>query len=321
MDGTLWAVRSSVYEAAGGGEAFVALARAHHDRCLADPVLEHPFSHPGDPHHVERLAAYWAEVTGGPPGPVRQTPLQRMHAGNGGGMSDLGRRFVRCFTQAMDDAALPDTPQLREVLRASMEWAVADVLAFAPRGSTVPADLPTPRWTWDSPRSVAVDNNIDRCDAVARAAGIETHRDDDRWWATRRTPPFQPDAITRRPGLSAAAVLAGVDTAPGCSVKDSYADLDLAPHGFGVLIEGRWVWRGPRDPEQDASARPSGVVTRSGPVVGVSDTDDWAGALAAAAAVAPDAPVVAWGALAELDAATAAGWRVTGPLRVSLREA
>jgi hypothetical protein len=47
--------------------AFSALATAHHARCLADPELNHPFSH-GDQHpqHVERLAAYWAEVMGGP---------------------------------------------------------------------------------------------------------------------------------------------------------------------------------------------------------------------------------------------------------------
>jgi hypothetical protein len=44
----------------------LALAAAHHRRCLEDPVLNHPFSHPGNPQHVQRLADYWAEVFGGP---------------------------------------------------------------------------------------------------------------------------------------------------------------------------------------------------------------------------------------------------------------
>src|SRR5690348_16344499 len=57
----------SIFEAVGGQAVFLRLAAAHHRRCLADPVLNHPFSHPGHPRHVERLADYWAEVFGGPP--------------------------------------------------------------------------------------------------------------------------------------------------------------------------------------------------------------------------------------------------------------
>ena len=55
------------FEFAGGEPAFLALVTAHHARCLADPELNHPFSHPGHPQHLERLASYWAEVLGGPP--------------------------------------------------------------------------------------------------------------------------------------------------------------------------------------------------------------------------------------------------------------
>ena len=59
-------MRPTLYDFAGGDEAF-ALAAAHHARCLADPELNHPFSHPGqNPRHVERLGAYWAQVMGGP---------------------------------------------------------------------------------------------------------------------------------------------------------------------------------------------------------------------------------------------------------------
>ena len=64
------AVRPTLFELAGGERAFLALAAAHHARCLRDPELNHPFSHPGQhPQHVERLAAYWDGLQAGPPSP------------------------------------------------------------------------------------------------------------------------------------------------------------------------------------------------------------------------------------------------------------
>jgi hemoglobin len=146
-------MRPTLFEFAGGEPAFVALAGAHHARCLADPELNHPFSHADlNPEHVARLAAYWAEVMGGPPRYSRecadQSFLLRLHAGNGD-MDDLGRRFVDCFVAAADDAGLPADPAFRAALRAYMEWAVKDVLAFSAVDSVVPAGLPMPHWSWN----------------------------------------------------------------------------------------------------------------------------------------------------------------------------
>jgi hemoglobin len=146
-------LRPSLYEFAGGEPAFLALADAHHARCLADPELNHPFSHPGqNPHHVERLAAYWAEVMGGPPRYSNacgdHSSMLQMHAGNGD-MTDLGQRFVACFVAAADDAGLPADREFRAALRSYMIWAVGEILAFGPPDATVPRDLPVPHWTWD----------------------------------------------------------------------------------------------------------------------------------------------------------------------------
>jgi len=144
--------RPSIFEFAGGSSAFLALAIAHHQRCLADPVLNHPFSHPGHPQHVERLAAYWAEVFGGPPTFSQScgghSGMLAIHAGQGA-EQDLGERFVECFVQAADDAGLPDDPDFRGSLRSYMEWAVREVLEYSPQGTTVPEDLAIPRWSWD----------------------------------------------------------------------------------------------------------------------------------------------------------------------------
>jgi hemoglobin len=144
-------MRPSLYEYAGGAPALLALAEAHHRRCLADPELNHPFSHDDlNPQHVERLAGYWGEVLGGPSDPSvgDHSAVLRMHAGNGD-VSDLGRRFTACFVASFDDAGLPADPVFRAALRDYMEWAVADVVGYPGDPATVPAGLPMPRWSWD----------------------------------------------------------------------------------------------------------------------------------------------------------------------------
>lgn len=146
-------MRPTLFEFAGGEPAFLALAAAHHARCIADPELNHPFSHPGQhPQHVERLAAYWAEVLGGPPAYSAscndQSAMLQMHAHNGD-MGDLGERFVRCFDAAADDAGLPADPAFRAALHAYMRWAVDDVLLYAPHDAVVPSLAAMPRWDWD----------------------------------------------------------------------------------------------------------------------------------------------------------------------------
>jgi len=99
-----------------------------------------------------RLAAYWAEVTGGPPTYSEscgsQARLLRMHAGNGD-MGDLGERFVRCFEGALDDAGLPADRAFRSAMVAYMRWAVDDVLAYSPVDAVVPRGAEMPRWGRD----------------------------------------------------------------------------------------------------------------------------------------------------------------------------
>jgi hemoglobin len=152
LEWSIFAQRPSVYDVAGREEGFLALAAAHHARCLADPVLSHPFSHGGRPDHVQRLASYWAEVFGGPPNYSEryggQSDVMVIHAGTDA-EEDLGLRFVACFVAAADDAALSRDAEFRRVLRSYMEWAVADVHSFAPKGSKVPHQLAIPRWSWD----------------------------------------------------------------------------------------------------------------------------------------------------------------------------
>jgi hemoglobin len=146
-------MRPSLFEYAGGAPAMAALAEAHHARCLADPELNHPFSHAdGNPEHLVRLAAYWGEVLGGPPTYSErygdQAFVLALHSGHGD-MSDLGQRFVHCFVAAAGDARLPEDPEFRAALRAYMEWAVGVVVGFSPETAVEPAAAPMPHWSWD----------------------------------------------------------------------------------------------------------------------------------------------------------------------------
>jgi hemoglobin len=144
--------RPSLYEFAGGEEAFLALAAATHERCLQDPELNHPFSHHVSPRHTENLAAYWAEVLGGPPRYSSNlgghSGMLAIHAGEGA-PDEMGDRFEECFIQAMDDAHLPDDPDFRSSLRAYMHWATREVNSYSPEGTPVRPDQPMPRWSWD----------------------------------------------------------------------------------------------------------------------------------------------------------------------------
>lgn len=144
--------RPSLYEFAGGEPAFLALAAAHHLRCLEDPVLNHPFSHRDNPEHIPRLAAYWAEVLGGPPAFSERCgghlAMIRMHA-NMGAADEMGERFVAAFAQAIDDADLPADPDFRAALLAYMRWATGEVMVYSPYEAAVPDRLAMPHWDWD----------------------------------------------------------------------------------------------------------------------------------------------------------------------------
>jgi hypothetical protein len=94
---------------------------------------------------------------------------------------------------------------------------------------------------------IAARNNAEWCDIMCRAHGLAGRFDADSWVAPRRTPPYYPDAVTLAPSASAERVLDRIDTrAPGCSVKDSFATLDLSAFGFEVVHEATWIHREPR---------------------------------------------------------------------------
>lgn len=199
----------------------------------------------------------------------------------------------------------------------------------------------------------AVHNNAKWCDLVCRAnLGEFTPL---AWTAKSRTPPYYPDAVTLAPSATAADILPRIDTTAGCSVKDSFATLDL--EGFEVLFTATWItchavaapsaWTVVRDPETlrtadfglehlpvddsvvvlghlDGDRWLGGAIANvTGEVVGLSnlfaagDLDDaWSGATAAIATRFPASRIVGYEHGDDLAAALRHGYKALGDLRV-----
>ena len=142
----------TLYDAAGGRPAMVALAYAWHERVLADPVVSHAFEHGFHPDHTERLAAYFAEALGGPAeystAIADQSEVVRMHSGNGP-HDDMDQRALAAFVAAMDDAGLPDDPRLRAALTDYFDRGIAELNHAYESVEDVPDGLPLTRWSWD----------------------------------------------------------------------------------------------------------------------------------------------------------------------------
>ena len=180
----------------------------------------------------------------------------------------------------------------------------------------------------------AVRNNAYWCDHVCREQGLETAWLPSAWVARRRTPPFYPDAVTLVRDVDPQALLATVDAGPGCSVKDSFADLDLLPYGFRVLFEAQWIYQSAlvRRPGNEWSEEVdrlsidggSVIANRSDAVVGLSNLvvaagnaeHVWHDAVRAIGEAYPGRDLVGYERAEDLPAARSAGFRTIGPLRV-----
>jgi truncated hemoglobin YjbI len=112
-------MQPTIYDAMGGRNATLALAYAWHERCLADPIVSHAFSHGYHPQHTERLATYWAEALGGPREYTQsvgdESAVVRLHSGHGE-HHEMDERAQVCFARALDDAGIPADPDLRATL-------------------------------------------------------------------------------------------------------------------------------------------------------------------------------------------------------------
>ena len=103
--------------------------------------------------------------------------------------------------------------------------------------------------------AAAAANNAAWCHAVCRTHGLVPVAAADAWTSAARTPPLYPDAVTLQREVSIPDLLARIDASAGCSIKDSFASLDLESHGFSVLFDAEWIARPPRSGSPGGDAK------------------------------------------------------------------
>ena len=142
---------TTVFEAAGGEDGLLQLARAWHERVMADEIVSHAFSHGYRADHSERLAAYWVEALGGPSVYTTrygdESFVVREHSGNGP-HDEMNERAIACFDEAMNDVGLSDE-SVRTALHNYFAWATPMVNRFERSADDVPEGLAIPRWSWN----------------------------------------------------------------------------------------------------------------------------------------------------------------------------
>jgi hemoglobin len=140
----------TLYEWAGGQEAFDRLTAAFYRQVRADEILGPIFAHmPEDhPHHV---ALWFAEVFGGP---SKYTDEHGGYHHMVGKHNDLAIteeqrfRWVQLIAQAADEAELPSDPEFRSAFLAYVEWGTRLALANSQPGAAPPQQAPVPHWGW-----------------------------------------------------------------------------------------------------------------------------------------------------------------------------
>ena len=144
----------TVSAAAGGQPGLERLARAWHERVMADVVVRHAFERGYRPDHVERLAAYWNEALGGPAIYTTrygdESFVVREHSGNGP-HDEMNARAIACFDAALAEIGIAVGTRLHSVLHDYFAWATPFVNRFERSVDDVPAGLSIPRWSWDGP--------------------------------------------------------------------------------------------------------------------------------------------------------------------------
>lgn len=140
----------TLYEWAGGADAFGRLINAFYDRVEADEMLSGFFPGGVSAEHRDHVTRWWIEVFGGP---ADYTPLggyQRMleHHRGLGITAEQRFRFASLMSLAADDAGLPDDPEFRAALVGYLEWGTRLALHNSAPDAEVVTEAPVPRWGW-----------------------------------------------------------------------------------------------------------------------------------------------------------------------------
>ncbi len=139
----------TVFEAAGGADAFLQLTRKFYTQVAADPVLAPVFKDMTDT-HVEGVALWLGEVFGGP---------KRYSEERGGYPHMMARHVNRALTEeqrarwaelmvATAQEVLPANDKVQARFRSYIVWGSKIALQNSQPGYAPPAESDIPDWGW-----------------------------------------------------------------------------------------------------------------------------------------------------------------------------
>jgi hemoglobin len=140
----------TLYEWAGGSEAFERLTAAFYEKVRQDDLLE-PVFRGMDTEHPHHVAVWLAEVFGGPPLYTEEHGGYPHMLSKHHGLSITEahrRRWVSLICDAADDAGLPTDPEFRSAFVAYIEWGTRLALVNSQPGAHPPTQAPVPHWGW-----------------------------------------------------------------------------------------------------------------------------------------------------------------------------
>ena len=141
----------TLYDWAGGDDAFTRLIKAFYDRVEQDDLLSPFFPGGVSQEHRAHVTIWWREVFGGPAEYTRTLGgYERMLAHHRGLdiTPEQRLRFATLMSRAADDAELPDDPEFRAALIGYLEWGTRLAMHNSQPGAAVVEHAPVPRWGW-----------------------------------------------------------------------------------------------------------------------------------------------------------------------------
>lgn len=141
----------TLYEWAGGTDAFRRLIDAFYDRVELDDLLSPLFPGGVGEEHRARVSTWWCEVFGGPAGYTEQLGgYERMlaHHRGLGITTEMRRRFAYLMSLAADDAKLPDDAEFRAAFVGYVEWGTRLALHNSQPSVATVEHAPVPHWGW-----------------------------------------------------------------------------------------------------------------------------------------------------------------------------
>ena len=140
----------TVYDWAGGAEAFERLTELFYSRVHADPLIGPLFARVG-PEHAHHVALWLAEVFGGPShysDELGGYPAMMQHHLGLHLTEEQRRRWASLIAETADEAGLPSDPEFRSAFVAYIEWGSRIGWANSQPGAVPAPEAPVPRWGW-----------------------------------------------------------------------------------------------------------------------------------------------------------------------------